>query len=147
MNTDILGLLVLLISLLVIIALQVGALMGIMWIMHRLIAEKLVDTTYAQFDFDNYRKPALVELLLKLGVIVAPATLLLHLFIFLFCWFSIRKFPSAWGFSLMILEAGAIAAGLHFVLKLDRFRLIMLAGGSALFYIIVYGLFLQGKLS
>jgi hypothetical protein len=147
MNLDIFGMLVLIVSLVLTVALQAGVMLGIMWILHKVAGEKMPDSNYGEFDFDNLQKRTLIELLVKLIVLLAPATFILHLFVFLFCSFSVRLHPSVWGFTLLLLEGGAIAAGLFYVLKLDRFRIIVLAGGSALFYIIYYALFLRGVLS
>ena len=147
MNTDFFGLAVLLISLVFVIPLQVAALLGSMWVVNQLGGEKIHDRTYAEFDFENFNRHKLIELLIKLTVMIAPVSLLLHLFIFLFCYFTIRIHATPWGIILMLLEGGAVAAGLIYWLKVDRYRALILAGAVALFYIIVYGFFLHGKLS
>ena len=143
MNIDLYGMLLLIAALILTVAVQVAAMLGIMWILHKVAADKMPDSNYLEFDFDNFQKPALIELLLKLAIVIAPATLILHLFVFLFCYLSVHRYPGLWGFSLTILESAAIAAGLFYVLKLDRFRIIVLSAGSALFYLIYYALFLR----
>ncbi len=132
---DVIGLFVLLVTLVCIGALQVAAALGIMFGMHKLTPDKLTDTRYGDFDFDNFQNPALINLLVRLAVIFLGTTLILHTADFLIIGTLIRKYRLIVCFVLFLLETGAIALGLHLVFKLDLYRWMVLTWGSALFYL------------
>ena len=132
---DLLGSVVLFITLLVIGAMQAGAALGIMFGMHKLTPEKLTETTYGEFDFDNYQKPAFVNLLTRLALVFIGVTFVLHMADFFLIGTLIRKYKLVICLMLFVLETGGIAAGLHFVFRLDRFRWLVLTVGSAVFYL------------
>ncbi len=135
LNLDLLGFGVLLLMLVVMSAIQAVAALGIMWAMHKYWREKLTETTYGEFDFDNFQKPLLQDLLLRLAIMFAVPTILLHLLEFLFIGVMINRHRAIVCMVLFVLETAAIFAGFHFVFRLDKFRLLVLTGGSALFYL------------
>jgi hypothetical protein len=132
---DVLGLLVLFVTLVCIGALQVAAALGLMYGMHKLTPDKLTETQYGDFDFDNFQNPALINLIVKLAVIFLGATLIIHIADFLIIGTLIRKYKMIVCFVLFLLETGTITLGLHLVFKLDKYRWMVLTGGSAFFYL------------
>ncbi|HVT81599.1 MAG TPA: hypothetical protein VHM90_13205 [Phycisphaerae bacterium] len=132
---DVLGLLVLLPVLIIVAAFQVGGALGIMWLMHKYMRDQLTETTYGQFDFDNFQKLPFQDLLIRLAIMFGGATLLIHLLDYLFVGPWIKKYTFLVCFVLVVLESGAIFAGFHFLFRLDRVRLAVLTAGCVLFYL------------
>lgn len=133
---DVLGFGILFVVLLVVAALQSGAAVGIMWLMHKHMRDKLTETTYNQFDFDSFQKTTFQDLLIRLGIMFGAATVVIHLLDFVLVGTLIRKYTFLVCFVLFLLETGAIAAGFHFLFRLDKLRLGVLTAGSALFYLL-----------
>jgi hypothetical protein len=148
MSFDLLGLVVLFVSLLVAVVIQAGLALAAMYAMHRYFPDHLPEKTYHQFDFDTFQMTAFTEMLTRLITIFLGPTLVLHLFVFVFVGFSgVRRHYLLVGFSLFVLEVAAIAAGLYFLLRLDRVRLSILTALSAVVYLLLLTLFLYRKLS
>jgi hypothetical protein len=95
----------------------------------------LASCSYGEFDFDNFQKPLLQDLMLRLAIMFAVPTILLHLLEFLFIGVTINRYRAIVCLTLFVLETAAIFAGFHFVFRLDKLRLLVLAGGSAIFYL------------
>ncbi len=132
---DVLGFVVLLLVLVIIAAIQAGGALGMMWLMHKYMRDQLTETTYGQFDFDNYQKLPFQDLVVRLCIMFGSATILIHLLEFILVGTYIRKYTFVVCFALFIFETAAIAAGFHFLFRLDRVRLAVLTAGSALFYL------------
>ncbi|HEY4329562.1 MAG TPA: hypothetical protein VGN88_07490 [Phycisphaerae bacterium] len=142
---DLFGLIVLVIVLIVVAAMQTGALLGIMFGLHKLYPDKLTETRYLEFDFDNFQKPAFQELVFKLAILFLSVTFALHMLDYLIIGAYIRKYRMIVCFTLFVLESSAIGTGLFMILKLDRFRLLVLTAGSAIFYMICLWYLATGK--
>lgn len=148
MGFDLLGLLVLLVSLLVAVVVQAGLALAAMYGMHRFLNDQLPETGFLQLDFDNVQMPALTEVVTRLLIIFGGPTLVLHLMTFLFVSFEqLRRHHLRWGFLLFVFEVAAIAAGFHFLLRTDRVRTGILTAVSAVVYLLLLTLFLYRKLS
>jgi hypothetical protein len=132
---DLLGCIVLFITLLVLGAMQGAAALGIMYGMHTLTPEKLKETKYGDFDFDNFQQPAFLNLLVKLAIVFVGVTFVLHMADFFIVGYLINRYRLIVSLVLFVLETGAIAGGLHLMFKLDRFRWTVLTCGSAFFYL------------
>jgi hypothetical protein len=137
-----LGVVSLFVALLGVGAAQVALTFGIMFLLHKSAPwiqkqwpELTFETTYGTFDFDNFQKKDLRDLIVRLILIYVSVTLALHMFEYLIIY---RRIIYHWRVGLAILfvlEVAGICAGLHYFLKLDRFRLIVLTASSALFYL------------
>ena len=134
---DIFGMIVLFFALIVIGMTQASIALGTMYGMHKLIPDKLTETTYGTFDFDHFQKPAFEELLLRLTIIFLGTTFVLH---FLDYFLVGRYINGRWRLlfvaMLFLSEIGAIAGGLYRMFKLDWMRLGVLTGTSAFFYLL-----------
>ena len=129
---SVLGFIILFFALIVTGAAQAALALGVMYGMHKLILEKLAEPNYLEFSFDNFQKPAFQELLVRLAVIFLVPTLVLHLLIYAcVSWYYFVYYRALLCLILLVLESGAIAAGFHFLFKLDRFRLAVLTASSA----------------
>jgi hypothetical protein len=137
MGFDLFGFVVLIFALIVVAFIQVAAALGIMYAMHMLLRDKLEETTYGQFDFDNFQKPAFYEMMSRLALIFLAPTMVLHVLEYLLVGIQIKRAPVAWRFGLLVLETAVIAAGLVYVLKVDRRRAIILTTASALVYVLL----------
>jgi hypothetical protein len=137
---DFLGLAMIVIALLGIVALQVGLAMVVMFAMNKLIPDKLTETTYGDFDFDSFQKPAFQNFVVRLAVIFGGTTLLLHLLIYLIISREILKHWGLWTLLLLVLETAGIFLGLRLVFRLDNFRLAVITAASAIIYLLLFGL-------
>jgi hypothetical protein len=142
---DLLGCVVLIITLLVLGVMQVGAALGIMYGMHTLTPEKLTETKYDDFDFDNFQQPAFLNLLVRLAIVFVGVTFVLHMADYFIVGSLIRRYRLLVSLVLFVLETGALAGGLHLMFKLDRFRWTVLTAGSALFYLFCLWYLAHGK--
>jgi len=147
---DIYGTLVLLLTTVVVSALLTAALFGVMFGIHKYAADKIPDTNYGNFDFNNITRATLSEFLARLSAIIFPPTILLHILIYILFPFPgthpFRQHAGLLTFILFVLETGAIATGLALILKLDRNRLIILTSVIAVLYLLVFWLILYDKL-
>jgi len=132
---DLWGPLVLLVMLPVIGAVQGGIALGAMYLMHTKMRDKLTETTYGRFDFDNFQKIAFQDLLVRLAIIFIGTTFVLHFLDYFLVGAEIRRYRGLVRCFLFILETGAITAGLSYMFRLDRLRLMVLAGVSAVVYL------------
>ncbi len=142
---DLLGAVVLFFTLLVVGAIQTGAALGIMYGMHRLAPEQLTETKYGDFDFDNFQKPAFINLLVRLAIVFVGVTFVLHMADFFIVGTLIRKYRLIVSFVLFVLETGGIALALYLVFRLDKFRWLVLTVGSAIFYLFCLWYLAHGK--
>lgn len=142
---DIIGAVVLFFVLIVIGIMQAGVALGVMYGMHKYYPDKLTETTYGQFDFDNYQLPAFQQLLIRLAVVFVGTTLVLHMLDYFFIGTLIRKYRMIVCLVLFVLEVNAIGWGLYYLFNLDRFRLMVLTAASALFYILCLWYMATGK--
>src|SRR4051812_7493272 len=101
---DLLGLVVLFVVLIIIGIMQAGVAMGVMYGMHKLYPEKLTETTYGSFDFDNFQKPALQDLLIRLAIVFVGATLIIHMLDYLLIGRLIIKYRTIVCLALFMLE-------------------------------------------
>lgn len=134
---DLLGLPILILILVVVGAAQIAVTMGVMFAMHKYMRDRLPDTLYGQFDFDNFQKPAFQDLLIRLAVVLAGATLVIHLLDYVLVGGEIRRYRFTVRFFLFLFETGAITSGLYYLFKLDWLRLAILAGANAIFYLFI----------
>jgi len=134
MPFDLWGLILLIIALVVIGAIQTAVSVGVMWGMHKKLADKFPETNYGHFDFENFQKLAFKDMITRLAIIFVGATVVLHVLYFMFIGRS--RYAFAWSTLLFLLEAAAITAGLFFMYRLDPLRLAIIAGTSSLFYLI-----------
>jgi hypothetical protein len=77
-------------------------------------------------------------LLVKLAALFYPPTLILHLLEFLAIGIYIRAYPSLIFVGLLIPELAATAAGITFILKADKQRMMILSRVNAVFFVIAY---------
>jgi hypothetical protein len=136
----ILGLASLFIALLGIVAAQAALAMAVMYGMNKLIPDKLTHTTYGEFDFDHFQKPAFKEFIVRLILLFLATTLALHLLEYLIIYRNIIRHWGLITFALFVLETGGIAAGLYYLYKLDPLRLAIITTWSALWYMMFFAL-------
>jgi hypothetical protein len=135
MGFDLLGTVILFFALILVAALQVGAALGVMYGMHKLYPDKLTETTYGSFDFDNFQRPAFQELLVKLAMVYLPPTMLFHMLDYFLVGTYINRYLILVSLVLFILESAAIGVVMFILFQLDRFRLTVLTVSSAIFYL------------
>jgi len=146
MGIDLGGLFVLLVSALLASALLTAAMFGAMFALHKYGQGKVPEMGYEHFDFDNMTKPTVSEFVVRLAVILFPATIVLPLLTnILFPPLGpqgFRKHYALLTILLFMLETGAIGLGLWKILKIDRVRIAIFTGAGAAAYFILYWLFL-----
>jgi len=130
-----LGLFSLIVALVGIGIAQTALTLGIMFAMHKYIPEKLPEKNYGEFDFDAYDKNLLQNFVIKLLILIAGVTLLLHVLEYLVIYRNIIRHWGLYRMMLFVLETAAIAGGLFFLFKLDRTRLLILTGANAIIYL------------
>jgi hypothetical protein len=136
LNLDILGLGILFLVLLIMSLTQAGAALGIMWVMHKYWRADLTETKYGEFDFDQFQKNTFQDLMLRLVILFGGPTIVLHMLESFFIGVSMKRHRLIVCLILFVLEMAAIVAGFHLIFRLDKFRLWVLAAGSALFYLL-----------
>ena len=146
MNGFFAGTIVLVLALIVAASFQVAAIYGTMWCLHKYAGDKIHEHTYGQFDFNNFQKPQLSELLVRLAAIYFTPTILFHLLEYWIVGPYIKLYWAIVLLVLMVLETATVAVGLHFIIKLDRKRLIILTAASAVIYLLIYWLFISRNL-
>ena len=133
---DIFGMIVLFFALIVIGLAQTSIALGAMYGMHKLIPDKLTETTYGNFSFENFQKPAFIDLLVQLTIVFLGTTFILHFLDYFLVGSHINgKWRLVIIFTLFLIEVGALAGGLYRMFKLDLMRLLMLTGTSAFFHL------------
>lgn len=115
--------------------LQVALILGLMFGLHKFYRDKLSGTHYGDFDFDTFDKLAFQQVVLKLGVLFGTVTILWHMLYYVLI--NRTRHPNVFSITLFVLETAAIAAGLFFLFRLDRFRLVVLTLGCAIGYILL----------
>ena len=127
-------------------ALQVALAIGLMYGLHTYYRDKLTETRYGDFDFDTFDKGAFQQLVAKLAALFLSATILFHMLYYLLI--GRTRHQIIFSITLFVLETAAIAGGLFFLFRLDRFRLVVLTVGCAIGYIllrlVVIGVLLWG---
>ncbi len=129
------GVMTLFVALAVVSIWQIGAAVGVMFLMYKKVPREIAASTYLQFDFDNFQKQPFVELLTRLALIFAGPTVVLHMFEYMTFNRHIILHHGLIAFLLFIFEMSAIGAGLHYFLQLDKNRLIILTSASTLVYL------------
>jgi hypothetical protein len=114
--------------------------LGVMFLMHKAAPwiqrqwpQLSFETHYGTFDFDNFQKKDFRELLLRLIAIYVGITMVLYMLEYLIVYRHIIYHWKVYLTILFFLQVGGICAGLHYLLKLDLFRLIVLTASSAIF--------------
>jgi len=136
----ILGLVSLFIALLGMGAAQTALAMIVMYGMNRLIPDKLTHTTYGEFDFNNFQKPAFKDFVIRLLLIFVGTTLALHLPEYLIVYRNIIRHWATVTFAMFVLETAGIAGGLYYIYRLDSLRLTIITAWSALWYMLFFAL-------
>ena len=136
----VLGLAALFIALLAVTAAQVALAIGVMFYMHKRLRPKLTATQYGQFDFDNIEKAASQDFAVRLVIVFGTVTVGLHILEYMLVYREILRYGGLVTFVMFILETAGIAAGLYYMFHLDRFRLAVVTGASAFFYLIFFSL-------
>ena len=116
-------------------AAQTAVALGITFLMHKHLGDKLPEKNYGNFSWDSFDRATLQTFIMRLAVIFVGATLTLHLLEYLIIYRYIILHWKAILFTLFILEMAAITAGFILVFKLEAFRLGILVGISAVVYI------------
>ena len=116
-------------------ALQVALAIGLMYGLHTYYRDKLTETRYGDFDFDTFEKAAFQQLVAKLAALFLSATIFFHMLYYLLI--GRTRHHAIFSTTLFVLETAAIAAGLFFMFRLDRFRLAVLTLGCAIGYILL----------
>lgn len=129
------GVVTLFVALAVVSVWQIGAALGVMFLMFKKIPPEIAGSTYLQFDFDNFQKQPFIELLTRLALIFAGPTLILGMLEYMTIYRHIILHRGLIAFLLFIFEVSAIGAGLFYFLQLDKIRFIILTAASALVYL------------
>jgi hypothetical protein len=142
MGVTFLGFVSLLLALIAAAAVLVALALGLMFGLHKYYRDKLTDTHYGEFDFDAFTKDAFNQLVIKLATLFVAATFFIHMLYYLLI--NRTRHRSLMSVTLFVLETAAIAAGLFFLFRLDRFRLAVLTTGCAIGYILLRLLVIRG---
>jgi len=133
---DVLGMIVLFFALIIVGLAQASIALGAMYAMYKLFPDKFPETTYGNFNFADFQKPAFIDLLVQLAVVFVGTTFALHYLDYFLVGSHIN---GSWRmfiiFMLYLLEVGTLAGGLFLMFKLDALRLLAITGTSAFFHL------------
>jgi len=123
---------------------QMGLVLGIMFVMHKWFSDEFPEKMYGEFEFESFDKPKFHQFIARVVLLIGGITLVLHMLIYVL---QLRRTRYPWtvDFFLFIFEIAALTGGFYLLFKLDRLRLMVLSVANAIVYLLVRWILIPDK--